>query len=429
MKHTVTEISLGNGSKGLLVHIPDASVMTFELNFRAGEYLLDRNKWETAHLMEHILLGANEAYPTARAFVAEVEKNGAYSNASTSVYDINYEAECADFEWDRILGLLVLAITKPLFLENEFNSEVGIVQEELTTRSNNHFRHLALALREQYGMYSMTDQERLRLMSNVTVEDVRAHYLATHTTDNMRFVIAGNITTERRLAIEKILSTIELPKGSGRRPMPEETPKSLQKPLYIEVPGVENLYFYIDTFMSRWMRNTEIDALSLANIMLTETSHSRIYGTGREKGLLYHMNSFYTRWQYGSNWWFGAQILPQNTRQLFDIITREITGIRQGHMSDEDIVAAKQHALGRFQRSAQTVGGTGNGYSMRYFFDDVIEDYYEVPKRLEAVTKEQMISVTNDLFSEGIRGFGVLGTCGEEFAQDCFSHIKGLWNT
>ena len=41
MKHIVTEITLKNGAKGLLVHIPDASVMTFDINFRAGEYLVD----------------------------------------------------------------------------------------------------------------------------------------------------------------------------------------------------------------------------------------------------------------------------------------------------------------------------------------------------------------------------------------------------
>ena len=102
MKHTVTEIALVNGVKGLLVHVPEASVMTFDLNFRAGEYLVAPEKWETPHLMEHILLGANKLIPRARDFQAEFEKNGAYNNASTNVYDITYEAECADFEWERI---------------------------------------------------------------------------------------------------------------------------------------------------------------------------------------------------------------------------------------------------------------------------------------------------------------------------------------
>src|ERR1700722_8681331 len=105
MKHTTTEVKLKNGAKGLLIDIPDAIVMSFELNFRAGEYLVEEKKWETPHLMEHMLLGANERYPKARLFQAEIEKNGAYSNASTSVYDIMYEAECADFEWDRVFNL------------------------------------------------------------------------------------------------------------------------------------------------------------------------------------------------------------------------------------------------------------------------------------------------------------------------------------
>ena len=151
MKHTVEEVSLKNGAKGLFIHVPGASVMSFEINFRAGDFLTPPEKWETAHLMEHLLLGANELIPKARAFQAEFEKNGAYSNASTGSYDITYEAECADFEWERIADLLLVAISKPLFLEDEFKAEFGNVREELTGRSNNHFRHLSLALREAYG--------------------------------------------------------------------------------------------------------------------------------------------------------------------------------------------------------------------------------------------------------------------------------------
>ena len=203
MKHTVSEITLDNGIAGLLIHVPDASVMTFECTFRAGEYLVKPEKWETAHIMEHMLLGANELIPKARAFQAEFEKNGAYSNASTGSHDIIYEAECADFEWDRVFGLLLTAITKPLFLAEEFDAEFGNVREELTARSNNHFRHLNLALREQYGFCIKTDQERLQLMKNVSLDDITKHYKKTHTSSNMRFVIAGNINASRRNIITR----------------------------------------------------------------------------------------------------------------------------------------------------------------------------------------------------------------------------------
>ncbi|MCA9343456.1 insulinase family protein [Candidatus Saccharibacteria bacterium] len=427
MNHKISKIDLSNGSKGLLIHIPDATVMTFEINFRAGDYLVDHQKWETPHLMEHILLGANELYPKSRDFQAELEKNGAYANASTGSYDITYEAECADFEWDRILGLLITAISKPLFLQEEFDSEFGNVREELFSRSNNHFRHLNLALRKEYGFVALTDQERLQLMSNVNVSDVREHYSATHRTPNMRFVIAGNITKSRKEIIEKLLSNIELSTEGYRTPLPDETPNSLPKPLYIENSSVENMYFYLDTFIRRRITDSESYAMMLANVILTETLHSRIYGQAREKGLVYGVSSNYARLLGSSNFWLGAQVMPGNIGELFKIILTEINNLKQGKFSEDELKASKLFALGRFQRGAQTVASTANLYSSRYFYEEEVEDYFEIPDKIQAVTKNQLEAVINTIFSENIKGFGVLGSCGEKFVDSSSKILDGLW--
>lgn len=427
MKHTVTEVSLKNGSKGLLIHIPEASVMSFEVNFRAGDFLTEEGKWETAHLMEHVLLGANQLIPKARKFQAEFEKNGAYTNASTSSYDITYEAECADFEWDRILELLLVAITKPLFLQEEFDAEFGNVREELTARGNNHFRHLSLALREAYGFAMMTDQNRLKLMTNVTLDDVRKHYKKTHVTSNMRFVIAGNLKGERRKYIRKLLDSVELPKGEGRIDLPDEVPRHLPKPLLIPNPTVDNVYFYLDTFMKRRMRDPEADALSLINTMLTETLYSRIFGAAREKGLVYGMSSGFGQTKDSSGWWFGAQVSPTNAPALFDIIIKEVKASRNGKIKESDLTSAKQYSLGRYQRSGQTVGGTSAGYSYRYFFDDVVDDYYKVPERIRAVSRNRIVSIVNDLFAENIWGLGVLGNVSEASAKKIQKQVAPLW--
>jgi predicted Zn-dependent peptidase len=427
MKHTVHEVKLKNGARGLFIHVPDATVMTFEINFRAGEYLVDRDKWETPHLMEHVLLGANELLPKARLFQAEFEKNGAYSNASTGSYDIIYEAECADFEWDRIIDLLLIAITKPLFLEEEFQAEFGNVREELTARGNNHFRHLSLALRQAYGFKVMTDQERLKLMENVNLQDIRAHYLSTHTAQNLRFAIGGNLPAERRKVIQSLMENIELAEGDARLELPQESPIKLKKPLYIQNDTIENVYFYIDTFMRRRMEDPEMDALSLINTMLTETLYSRILGTARERGLVYSMSSGYGQTKGSSNWWFGAQVMPKNAPALFKIIENELQAVFEANIIDQDIVSAKQYALGRYQRSGQTVGGTVSGYSGRYFFDEEVEDYYKIPDRIEAVSKERIVEVTRALFAERISGMGALGSCGEEFVRGLQKQIESLW--
>lgn len=428
MKHSVDEIVLNNGARGLLVHIPGATVMTFDFDFRAGEYLMDKEKWETPHMMEHMLLGSNQKFPKSKAFQAEFEKNGAYWNASTNSYDINYEAECADFEWKRILNLLVLAMTRPLFSEEEFKAEAGNIREELTARSNNHFRHLSLALRQAYGFTVLTDQERLLVMDNVNLTDIKQHYNATHTASNLRFVIGGKIPPNRQNHILKMLNNIELPSGIGRLELPDERPVRINKPLYIHNETVKNLYFYLDTFSEQRLDDYHLDALSLINSTLTETLYSRILGTAREHGLVYSMSSNFSHTKNSTNWWFGAQVRQDNVKPLFKIMVNEMQKVFDGQLTNKDIASAKQYALGKHQRSAQTVAGTSGGYSGRYFFDGMIEDYYQIPARIKAVTKPAIVASTNALFEKKIWGLGVLGTGDEQLVQKLHRQLKPLWS-
>lgn len=426
MKHTVEKIKLSNGAEGLLIDITDASVMTFEFNFRAGEYLVDESKWETPHLMEHVLLGANKKYTKARVFQAEFEKNGAYNNASTGVYDITYEAECADFEWDRILDLMLLAISHPLFTQEEFDAEMGNVREELNGRANNHFRHLSLAMRKYCGYQAMTDRERLKILDNNTKDDIYRHYKKTHFTSNMRFAIAGNIKG-RKATIIRMLEEMELPKGEGRIDLPVELPIKQEKALYLRNPSVKNVYFILDTFHVEKLNESEWDAGQLINTMLTETLHSNILGTAREKGLVYSMSSGFNQLAQNVSWWFGAQIMPGNAEPLFKIMINEINKVRSGNIDEADIEAAKQYMLGRYQRSGQTVAGVAAGYTNRYFFEDIIDDYYALPDRIKSVTKSKIINTTELMFTDYMWDLGMLGSAGRPFVDESYEQLSVLW--
>jgi len=293
--------------------------------------------------------------------------------------------------------------------------------------SNNHFRHLSLALREQYGFMAKTDEERLKLMDNVTVSDVREHYERTHTTRNLRFIIAGNLTPKRHEAVAEVMEHIELPHGTSRLELPTERPKPQAGPVYIHNKTVKNLYFYIDSFMLRRMTDEETDALNLVNTMLTETLYSKILGTARERGLVYGMSSGFGQTKLSSNWWFGAQVSMRNAPALFEIVVDELNNVFRGEIATEDIEAAKAYALGRFQRSAQTVAGVAGGYSGRYFFDEVIDDYYQVPRRIKAVTKTEIVETAQALFADQIWGLGILSNCDKVFASDLYKQIAPLW--
>jgi predicted Zn-dependent peptidase len=430
MKHTVTEISLNNGAKGLLVNVPGATVMDFEFNFRAGEYLVDRPRWEVPHLMEHVLLGANEMIPKARLFQAEFEKNGAGNNASTGLYHITYEAECADFEWQRILELMITAISKPMFLRDEYKAEYGNVKDELTARSNNHFRTLSLTLREAHGLLAMTDRERLKQIKNVRLKDIIDHYQQTHTTSNLRFVIAGNLAG-RTPTIKKMLENFGLPKGRKFLDLPDERPQNLASPIFVARPSVKNVYFELETFALTRFEDEEMDALELVNGMLTATLYSRILGEARERGLVYSMGSGIDIMKDVTGWWFSAQVISRNAPALFEIICRELAMVRTGEISPKDLESAKQYWLGRHQRSAQTVAGTMAGYTGRYYFDEVVNDYDAIPERIRAVSAERIKQASQRMFSDKIGGLGVLGGASrsKELANQLCEQTQVLWKS
>ena len=247
----------------------------------------------------------------------------------------------------------------------------------------------------------------------------------THTTDNMRFVIAGNIG-KRKTAITQMLENIELSRGE-RYEMPDEKVRPPKQPVCIPNSTVDTIYFYIDTFMSRRLNEQEVDALGLVNAILTETLYSKILGTARERGLVYGMNSGYQQIKLSSNLWFGSQVSLANAPALLDIVSEQLGNIFRGELAEADIAAAQAYALGRYQRSAQTVAATAAGYTGRYFFDEYIDDYYEIPERIKAVTKQSIVDATRAMFADGIGGLGVYGQVTPQLAGQLNDQISDLW--
>jgi predicted Zn-dependent peptidase len=110
------------------------------------------------------------------------------------------------------------------------------------------------------------------------------------------------------------------------------------------------------------------------------------------------------------------------------IVVHELGKVLSGDIPEAEIQATKQYALGRFQRSAQTVGGTAAGYASRYFFDDIVEEYEKIPERIKAVTKDDIVKIARQFFENKLWGFGVLGACGEDYSEKLRQQLAPLWN-
>ncbi len=424
-RHSVEEVELASGAKGLLIHVPGSPVFNYEINFRAGEYLIDDpKKYETAHLLEHLILGANKKYPDAKKFSAEIHKNGAMTNAYTGYYNVGYYGETADFEWQRLLKLQIMSLTQPLFLKKEFEAEWGNIQDEMIAGHNNHFRHLSLKMAQSLGFKYPTYKERAELMKNVQLSDLVEHYQNTHTLKNMRFMITGNLRG-RKAKIVNILESIKLPEG-GRLDLSIEKAVNVVRPIFIENETIDNIYFGISSFRNSMTDTKEDMAMMLNRILLTDTLHSKIFGTAREKGLVYSLHSSHHRSSELTEWWLSTQVLPENAPALCDIIIKELEKLRSGNIKENEINGSKKYALGTYQRSMQTVSSIAGSYS-RYFFDEEIEELDKVPSLIKSITKQDMARVMDSMFNEKIHCVGVLGGKNPKISNDLDKKLSVLW--
>lgn len=248
--------------------------MSTKFQFRAGmRYAKRPEVYEIAHIVEHLAFGANAKYSSEQAFESDFTKNGAYHNAWTSDFSVCYESECADFEWERILSLQQIAITKPKFNDEELKSEKGNVKAELTGYMNDYCRLLWPRLQQIVGENVPDLQERLKTINNIELKDIREHYRRTHTANNLRFIIAGNLKHRKR-DITRLLNNWELKPGK-RFEIPLDNLHA-STPVLIRRKDASNITFAFSWLVPRKLEPAEVYAMNCLNHILNGTMSSKI---------------------------------------------------------------------------------------------------------------------------------------------------------
>lgn len=426
MKHNVETAVLANGMQGLFVDVPDAHVFGMQLHFRAGSYYAPIEKFETAHLLEHMVLGANSRYPTARAFAAEFQKNGAYMNASTGMYDVRYMFDAADFEWHRVVDEMLNAVgTASLNNGSDFAAEHGNVREELTGKLNQHFRQLVVAANQFFGLTSLDDATRLSQLSAITTNDITNHHRLTHVTQNARFIIAGNLNG-RRSVLQQLLEQAPIESGH-RQLLPVEAVSAKDEVNYVSSKHVSNVYFYWQIFANQELSTREEDALTMVNTILTAPFYSRILGAARERGLAYHISSGTQHARERTAWWFGAEVSTESAPALFEIMANELIRLRDGKLDDGDVESARNYLIGQHQRGAQTIASIIDGYGSNYFFDEQVVDYYAIPDRYKALSKDDLLTVVQKMLTGHVWGLSILATGNKRLANNLYRQLAKVF--
>lgn len=428
LAHSVEEISLKNGAKGLLITTPGVTSVRYNIQFRAGnEYVIDQAVSQTAHIMEHMAFGPNAEYASMEDFSRDFSKNGAYHNASTSNVDMVYTASAALMEWDRILRLQLLAITKPVFTEAALKAEKGNVREEIVGYANSHGRLLWQEMMHSVGLNRWLDTRELATIDAVSLDDIKAHHAKTHTPQNMRFVISGDLTTHRSEIIEMLEDAF--PAKGERLALPVEIAKgeTFVPILRKDLPSVT---FNIIFFLGRVLTRAELRAANVMMYIITDTFHSRIWGEARARGICYGMGSWVGTEPTGlTEFGLGGQVSAENTEELFGLIAEKLTQIARDGVTEQELHDAKENRTGGLQMGTETTGSLVNWYAPLYYDFGEIDYVDAMPELIQGTTTESITAIVNEFLKSDAWSFGVIGNIDEAKTQRQYESFKATIGT
>lgn len=409
MKHSVKEVKLSTGSKGLFINVPGSTIVNMEFTFMSGYDFVDKAKYEVPHSMEHMIFGANKYYKNSREFSREFGLNGALHNAYTDSVLNGYYAETANFEWERIMKLFWQGLTTPRFLPSEFETEQGTIEEELSSRLMHYPLTLNIALEQSMGDNMTLDyQTRLDRLPAIRPKDLHDHHERSHQATNMRFIVTGDMSDKRDDMLRLLERyTNRLPEGERKKRI-NMTLANTNGPVAI-VKDVDKLFFALRMADEGELSEREALALEFVSYTLTGAWDSRIFGKGREKGLLYGIHTVGGSYGgIGSMTMFGS-VIPAKADGLVKFISYEMAKFIRDGMTEEELKNAKQNALGSFQIRYQTLQHLVNWYS-RYFSYDEFYNFGERIDLIKSITRNDIQRVVHKLMHSNEHwGFGVLG--------------------
>jgi predicted Zn-dependent peptidase len=414
--HSVKEIVLKNGARGLLILVPGTTSVYYEIEFRAGNnYVVRPEISQVAHILEHMAFATSSEFPSIELFSQEFTKNGAYSNAHTGSIGLSYEAEAGIMEWERIMSLQRLSVTHPVYTQQLLDAEKGNVREEITGYENNTSRILWQEIMRRADLKRWYDADEIKTIETVTLADITEHYTRTHTTHNMRFVIAGDLEAHIPALIEQFEGW-ELPAGEL---FPIEQEKAHSTGLvHIERNEMHNLCFALDFFLNRTLDRKELRAMNALSHILTDTFHSRIYGAARSRGLCYGISSWVGTNSTGvSEFGLSGEVSFDNAHDLFQLIIEQLQIISKDGVTEDELYQAKQYRLGSLQMGLSTVNSLADWYGGMYYETGEIDDVEAFPALITGTTVSEMKQLAAEFLTSGIWTFGGIGNISEQNLQ------------
>ncbi len=412
---------LDNGLRIITAPSEGTKAITLLVLVGAGSRFETEEERGTAHFLEHMFFKGADRFKNAQEVSKAIDGVGGDFNAFTGKeyagYYVKIMAEKKEIAFDLLSDMLL----NSKFDQSEIDKEKGVIIEELNMYEDMpvykvgwDFERLMFA-----GNPMALDQIGLpEVINNMTTEKFKDYQQALYTPENTVITVAGNISPEEsEKLVEQYFTFPETTKSREGIPFKwTETEavrirekKTEQAHLIIGYPGYDR-------------ENEKRYAESILSIVLGGNMSSRMFLKIREeRGLCYSVSCSTDRYTDCGTFSTRAGVALDRVEEAVEAICSEYDRVLVDTPTDEEIEMAKNFLKGKIvmrMEDSEEVASFLGSQELLQNDAQTIDEYFA---KVDAVTKEEVLEVAQEIFNNKKRSMTIIGPFEEK--QEVFEKL------
>ena len=410
MRYQVHQLKLDNGAEGLVVDIPNAVSVYSMLNFAGGRAALAdlKHKDQVPRLLTRLateVVGYKD-----NEFYNALTRNGASLDAYGGNTCVEYSVKCPRFDAERTLDLIAKSLEQPDIDASNLAREKKSLRSKLKSLTTNGDELIINHTLAHFGYPRLSPQESLATLDGITPEDIQEYRTQNFTTDNLRFIIAGDFNGD--LTVVDRLRQLDLPRGKRFKynlPTVEDDTK-----YYFETqPHIKTITSGLGFALRRPLTIRDSLICDIIRYLLFVSRSSHVFGIAHNNGWSSYVTAI--KLDYYSNITLPLGVIfkssANNLTNMIQLISQALKELGQGELPEveTELEHIKCKMIGKKLMAYETPKDITDALYIRYFATGEVVDLNTAPEVIKSITLGDIQQLARELTSSPLRMVGLFG--------------------
>ena len=385
--------TLQNGVRVVTRTMDDTESVTVAFFVGAGGRYEDmKTEYGSAHFLEHLLFKGTTKRPEARIISEEVDSVGGYMNAYTAEDHTCYYIKLPKNYAGLAFNILADILTDPLFKQDEFERERGVILEEMNVYKDDPGRYVfdlvgdLLWPKDSLRTNVIGTPEIIQAMPRQIIID---YFKNLYCMDNLVISVAGNISHARAVELaEELLGSFSTKARRG-----------YEKIKHPQSDKITNI-IHQDTNQSHIIvagRAPQIDAsdessMKILSTLLGSGMSSRLFLNVRErKALAYTIYMSYSNFVDTGKFEIYAGVSNDRVDEAVGAIAEELTKVRIEGIERKELEKAKEQVRGRMIMGLESNSAVADVMGSDMIISGKVWTLEEMLAEIDAVTTDSVV--------------------------------------